>query len=66
MIVKYGTLVLMQVTRTIIILCIGNAVWEDEISARRALVGLGHRPLSVMGDQDTQDKAEEREPEQNV
>ena len=30
----------------------GNAVWEDEHSAKRALIGLGQQPLGVLGEEE--------------
>ena len=40
----------------------GNAVWEDEVSARRALNGLGQRPLAVVkSESETSEEEGEKE-----
>ena len=40
--------------------CAGNVVWEDQVSARRALNGVGHQPLAVeKPDKEVQEKGEE-------
>ena len=41
------------------IVYVGNAVWEDEVSAQRALAGLGRRPLALMSDEEVEAAAQE-------
>ena len=44
------------------IVYVGNAVWEDEVSAQRALAGLGKRPLALMSDEEVEVEAAAQEP----